>query len=116
MPRAKKKNHDKIQFGVASYYHKKFHGRKTASGDLYDLTKMTAAHNSLPMNTYIKVTNLRNNKKVIVRVNDRLHHKNTRLVDLSHAAAKKLGYIGRGLVKVKVEVLGTTRPKGYVNK
>jgi rare lipoprotein A len=94
-----------IDTGVASYYHSKFQGRITASGDLYDQNKMTAAHNRLPMGTMIKVTNLRNKRSVIVKVNDRLHHRNKRLVDLSRAAAIKLGYIGRGITRVKVEVL-----------
>jgi rare lipoprotein A len=94
-----------IDTGVASYYHSKFQGRITASGDLYDQNKMTVAHNRLPMGTMIKVTNLRNKRSVIVKVNDRLHHRNKRLVDLSRAAAIKLGYIGRGITRVKVEVL-----------
>jgi rare lipoprotein A len=95
----------KIETGVASYYHSKFHGRRTASGEKYDTTKLTAAHNSLPFGTKIKVTNIRNKRTVIVKVNDRLHHRNTRLVDLSKAAAAKLGYLGRGLTRVKVEIL-----------
>jgi len=94
-----------IDTGVASYYHSKFQGRITASGELYDEDKMTAAHNRLPMGTRIKVTNLRNMRSIIVRVNDRLNHRNKRLVDLSRAAASKLGYIGRGVTRVKVEVL-----------
>ncbi len=94
-----------VEFGIASYYHRKFHGRPTASGQKYDSLKMTAAHNSLPFGTRIKVTNVRNNKSVVVVVNDRLHHKNTRLVDLSLAGAKKLGFTKRGLVRVRIEVL-----------
>lgn len=94
-----------VQTGVASYYHSRFNGRPTASGEIYDQTKMTAAHNRLPMGTRIKVTNLRNKRSVIVRVNDRLHHRNSRLVDLSRAAAASLGYVARGLARVKVEVL-----------
>jgi rare lipoprotein A len=94
-----------VDTGVASYYHSKFQGRLTASGELYDKEKMTAAHNRLPMGTRIMVTNLRNKRSVIVRVNDRLHHRNKRLVDLSRAAAAKLGYIGRGITRVRVEVL-----------
>ena len=96
---------ENVQTGVASYYHSRFNGRPTASGEIYDQTKMTAAHNRLPMGTRIKVTNLRNKRSVIVRVNDRLHHRNSRLVDLSKAAAATLGYVGRGLAKVRVEVL-----------
>ena len=97
--------HAGIQYGTASYYANKFQGRPTASGEPYDKDKMTCAHNSLPMGTWIKVTNLRNKRYVIVRVTDRLHHKNKRLVDLSRMAASKLGYLKRGLARVKLEVL-----------
>jgi rare lipoprotein A len=99
-----------VQYGTASYYGGKFNGRKTSTGELFDEKKMTCAHNTLPLNTWVRVTNLRNNKSVVVRVNDRLHPKNKRLVDLSKAAAAKLGYIGRGLTRVKVEVLGKKPP------
>ena len=94
-----------IKYGTASFYAKKFNGRRTANGDIYNSTKYTAACNVLPLNTWIKVTNLKNNKSVIVIINDRLHAKNKRLVDLSKTAAQKLGYVGRGLTRVKVEVL-----------
>ena len=100
----------KIQYGTASFYSNKFQGRPTAMGELYDKNKMTCAHNSLPLGTWIKVTNLRNGKSVTVRVTDRLHHKNKRLVDLSRIAASKLGYLSRGLTRVKVEVLGKKHP------
>jgi len=106
--RIRKANNPKVprvQTGTASYYNSKFQGRVTASGEKYDEHLMTAAHNRLPMHTRIRVTNLRNNRSVIVKVNDRLHHRNKRLVDLSRAAAAKLGYLRRGLAKVKVEVL-----------
>ena len=105
-----RKKFPKIQFGIASYYHDKFQNRLTASGEKFDQKKMTAAHNGLPLNTWIRVTNLRNQRSVIVRVNDRLHRKNTRLVDLSNLAAKNLGYLGDGLAKVRVEVFGKKRP------
>ena len=94
-----------IKYGTASFYAKKFNGRKTANGDIYNSTKYTAACNVLPLNTWIKVTNLKNKKSVIVLINDRLNAKNKRLVDLSRYAAQDLGYIGRGLTRVKVEVL-----------
>jgi rare lipoprotein A len=94
-----------VQYGTASYYANKFQGRPTASGELYDKNKMTCAHNSLPMGTWIRVTCLRNKRSVIVKVTDRLHHRNKRLVDLSRMAAAKLGYLKRGLAKVKVEIL-----------
>ena len=96
----------KAYYGTASYYADKFNGRKTATGDIYSHTKLTAACNVLALGTWIRVTNLRNNKTVIVQVNDRLHPKNKRIVDLSKVAAEKLGYISRGLTQVKVEVLG----------
>jgi rare lipoprotein A len=102
---ASKQNLAKVQYGVASYYSKKFTNKKTASGQLYDPEKMTAAHNFLPMNTWIRVTNLRNKRSVIVRINDRLHHRNKRLVDLSSSAAAKLGYLRRGITRVKIEVI-----------
>ena len=94
-----------IKYGTASFYAKKFNGRKTANGDIYNSAKYTAACNVLPLNTWIKVTNLKNKRSVIVRINDRLHFKNKRLVDLSKSAARKLGYVRRGLTRVKVEVL-----------
>lgn len=105
-----RKKFAKIQYGVASYYHDKFQNRLTASGEKFDQKKMTAAHNGLPLNTWIRVTNLKNKRSVIVRVNDRLHRKNKRLVDLSNMAAQNLGYLGDGLTQVKVEVFGKKRP------
>src|SRR5689334_25390842 len=95
----------RILYGTASYYADKFNGRETANGEVYDSKKMTAACNVLPMGTWIRVTNLSNNRSVIVKTNDRLHIRMTRIVDLSRVAAEKLGYIGKGLIKVKVEVL-----------
>lgn len=103
-----------IQYGTASFYADKFQGRPTASGALFDQQKMTCAHNTLPFGTWVKVTNLRNKKSVVVKVTDRLHYKNKRLVDLSRAAATKLGYVKRGLTRVKVEVL-KKKPKKVVN-
>lgn len=91
--------------GIASYYAQKFHGRKTASGEIFDNNAMTAAHNTLPLGTFIKVTNIRNNRWVIVKVTDRLHAANRRVVDLTQAAAKKLGFIHWGLTRVRVEVV-----------
>ena len=101
----KLKPKSKVLFGIASYYADKFHGRKTANGEVYDSKKLTAACNTLPLGTWIRVTNLSNNRSVIVKTNDRLHPRMTRIVDLSRAAAEKLGYIRKGLTKVKVEVL-----------
>jgi rare lipoprotein A len=100
----------KIQVGIASYYADKFEGKRTSSGELYRKDQFSAAHNSLALGTWIRVTNLRNNKSVVVKVNDRLHYRNKRLVDLSRAAATQLGYVGKGLTKVRVEVLGKKPP------
>jgi rare lipoprotein A len=99
-----------IQYGVASFYSDKFQGKATANGELYNKDAMTAAHNALPFNTWIRVTNLSNKRTVMVRVNDRLHHRNRRIVDLSYAAARQLRYTGKGLTRVKVEVIGKKKP------
>lgn len=101
-----RKQKNKVLFGVASYYGDKFEGRKTASGDIFSQKKMTAACNKLPLGTRIRVTNIRNGKTVEVVVNDRLHPKMKRIVDLTKSAAKKLGYVDHGLTKVRVEVIG----------
>lgn len=101
----------KVLYGTASYYADKFNGRKTATGHIYSHDKYTAACNQLPLGTWVRVTNLRNNHAVIVQINDRLHPKNKRVVDLSKVAASKLGYIKRGLTQVRVEVLGRVKPK-----
>ena len=91
--------------GMASYYHLKFNGRRTASGDVYNSTQFTAAHKTLPINSYALVTNLHNNRKVIVRINDRGPFSDKRLIDLSHAAAKEIGLISRGMWHVRIEAL-----------
>ena len=94
-----------VQYGKASYYGDKFHGRPTASGELYDRNKLTAAHRTLPFGTRCRVTNLVNGKSVIVRVNDRGPHVEGRVIDLSYKAAEQIGLVRAGIVDVKVEVL-----------
>ncbi|HSC83957.1 MAG TPA: septal ring lytic transglycosylase RlpA family protein, partial [Pseudomonas sp.] len=89
--------------GTASWYGTKFHGQATANGEAYDLYGMTAAHKTLPLPSYVRVTNLENGKNVIVRVNDRGPFYSDRVIDLSFAAAKKLGYAETGTARVKVE-------------
>lgn len=89
--------------GTASWYGTKFHGLKTANGETYDLYGMTAAHKTLPLPSYVKVTNLDNGKTVTLRVNDRGPFYSDRIIDLSFAAAKKLGYAEKGVARVKVE-------------
>lgn len=99
-----------VKYGIASFYAHKFNGRKTANGNTYNSLKFTAACNQLPLGTWVKVTNIKNEKSVIVYINDRLHPKNNRLIDLSKAAAEKLKFISSGVTKVKVEVLGKVKP------
>jgi len=100
------KNNTKTLYGQASFYSPKFEGKKTASGQIFKHKKFTAACNTLPLGTFIKVTNLKNGKTVVVQTNDRLHVKTKRLIDLTLAGAKRLGFVASGLTKVKVEVLG----------
>ncbi len=91
--------------GVASYYAHKFHGRITANGEVYDMYGLTAAHPTWPFETILRVTNLSNGKKVIIRVNDRMPRHPDRLIDLSLGTAQKLDMIQAGIQKVKLEVL-----------
>jgi rare lipoprotein A len=91
---------------VTSYYSTKFNGRKTANGEIYNMFDFTCAHKKLPFGTKLKVTNPENNKSVIVRVNDRGPFVEGRDLDISYAAAKKIGLIKYGFKKLKVEILG----------
>ena len=96
--------------GVASWYGKKFHGRKTSSQEPYDMYAMTAAHKSLPLPTYVRVRNLRNNRSVVVRVNDRGPFVDNRLIDLSYSAARKLDMIRDGTSLVEVTAISFDDP------
>jgi len=91
--------------GVCSYYAKKFHGRKTASGELFDMHKLTAAHRRLPFGTILRVENLANGKTVRVKVNDRGPFKPGRILDLSYAAAKKLDMLQNGTAHIKIVIV-----------
>lgn len=102
----------KLIYGTASYYANFFEGRQTANGEIFRQDRLTAACNVLPLNTWIRVTNLVNGRSVLVKVNDRMHPRMKRVVDLSRAAAIKLGFIHAGLAKVRVEVLGKRKPEG----
>ena len=95
----------KPQFGLASWYGKECDGNRTASGEIFDMTRFTAAHRELPIGTKIKVTNLNNSRSAVVRVNDRGPSIAGRVVDLSAAAAKRLGFLRQGLTPVQVEVV-----------
>ena len=96
-------SHGFSERGIASWYGKKFHGRRTSSGERYNMYAMTAAHTRLPLPTYVQVTNLKNGRQVIVRVNDRGPFHQNRVIDLSYSAARKLGIIkeGTGLVEIR---------------
>jgi rare lipoprotein A len=100
------------QRGVASWYGKKFHGQRTSSGEIYDMFAMTAAHPTLPIPSYVKVTHVGNGNAVIVRVNDRGPFHANRIIDLSYTAALKLGYVNQGSATVEVEMVraGATAP------
>lgn len=93
------------EVGVASWYGSKFHGRRTSSGETYDMHVATAAHRSLPLPTYAEVTNLDNGRRVVVKINDRGPFKGNRLIDLSYGAALRLGMIGTGTARVEVRAL-----------
>ncbi len=94
--------------GGASWYGGKFQGRLTANGEIFDTNKFTAAHKTLPFNTIVRVTNLSNNKSVLVRINDRGPFVAGRIIDLSRAAAEKIGLVGKGVVQVKLTVVTDT--------
>lgn len=96
--------------GVASWYGKDFHGRKTSNGETYDMHAMTAAHKTLPMNVYVRVINSSNGRQSVVRINDRGPFVRGRIIDLSYSAAKELGVVGPGTAPVRIEALGYREP------
>jgi len=111
-PQTERRAHS--QEGLASWYGRRFHGKKTASGEPYDMYAMTAAHPTLPIPSYARVTALDNGKSVVVRINDRGPFHSSRIIDLSYTAAHKLGYLSRGSTRVRVESLdpATTDTQG----
>src|SRR6202043_2321333 len=98
--------------GLASWYGDDFHGRLTANGEVFDMASLTAAHPTLPMPSYARVTNLSNGKSLIVRVNDRGPYANNRLIDVSHKAAELLDFKGVGVARVRVEYVGRAPLEG----
>lgn len=110
-------NHSYHQKGIASWYGSKFHGRRTSSGETYDMYAMTAAHKTLLLPTYVEVTNLNNGRKVIVKVNDRGPFHENRLIDLSYSAAKQLGIVnqGTGMVDIRVISAGEKPANSVIN-
>ncbi|MDI2593779.1 septal ring lytic transglycosylase RlpA family protein [Pseudomonas sp. N3-W] len=97
--------HGYNQTGVASYYGSRHHGKRTASGEPFNLNAMTAAHRQLPFGTLVKVTNLNNDRSCVLRINDRGPHTRGRLIDVSRAAAERLGMLGSGTAQVRVQAL-----------
>lgn len=114
-----------VEEGKASWYGKKFHGRKTSNGETYDMYAMTAAHKTLPMGVYVRVTNRKTRQQIVVRVNDRGPFVAGRIIDLSYSAANQVGVVGPGTAPVRIEALGFrsdgssssevvyTQPKSY---
>ena len=103
-------NNGYAERGIASWYGKKFHGKRTSMGERYDMYEMTAAHKTLRIPAYVRVTNLSNGKSVVVRVNDRGPFHQNRIIDLSYAAAQKLDMINTGTALVEVRIVNTGRP------
>ena len=99
------KGHRKVIKGVSSFYAEDFHGKLTANGEVYDMYGLTAAHKTMPLNTICRVTNLENNKSLILRINDRGPYIKGRILDCSYGAAKKLDFINQGTTNVKIEVI-----------
>jgi rare lipoprotein A len=99
-----------IQTGTASWYGAEFHGKLTSSREVYDMNDLTAAHNTLPLGTFVAVTNLNNGRSVVVRINDRGPFVNNRVIDLSYAAARAIDMIGTGTAPVRLEVLPGISP------
>ena len=104
-PKGTNKSHKKIFTGISSWYGPNFHGKLTANGEIYDQWGLTAAHKTLPLNTIVRVTNLDNNKSLILRINDRGPYVGNRILDCSLGAAKKLGFEDQGTANVRVEVI-----------
>ena len=97
-------------YGTVSFYSDRFNGRRTASGEVFSQKKMTCASNKYPFGTWLRITNPKNGKWVLVRVNDRLHAKMKRIADLTRSAAAQIGIIGMGTARVKVENMGKKKP------
>lgn len=106
LPPAPEKTPSFTQFGLASWYGSDFAHRHTASGERYDMYDLTAAHRTLPLDTIVKVTNLNNNRSVLVRINDRGPYAHGRIIDVSRGAAQALGMMKAGVVPVRIEVFG----------
>jgi len=100
-----KEDYDHDETGIASWYGTKFHGRRTANGEIYDMNSLTAAHRTLPMPSYVRVTNLENGRSIVLRVNDRGPFAHSRVIDVSRRASQLLGFQRKGTAKVRVQIL-----------
>ena len=107
------KNHPKTQIGIASYYGKKFHKKRTANGEIFNMYKVSAAHKSYPLGTKVRVTNLENGKSLKLVINDRGPFVRGRIIDLSYKAARKLDFVNQGTVKVRIDVIRLGDNKSY---
>ena len=107
------KNHPKTQIGIASYYGKKFHKKRTANGKIFNMNKVSAAHKSYPLGTKVRVTNLENGKSIKLVINDRGPFVKGRIIDLSYRAARKLDFVNQGTTKVRIDVIRLGDNKYY---
>ena len=107
------KNHPKTQIGIASYYGKKFHKKRTANGEIFNMYKVSAAHKSYPLGTKVRVTNLENGKSIKLFINDRGPFVKGRIIDLSYKAARKLDFVNQGTTKVRIDVIRLGDNKYY---
>jgi rare lipoprotein A len=106
-------NHPHVQIGISSYYGKEFHKKRTASGQIFDMHKISAAHKTLPLGTRIRVTNLKNGRSLTMTIIDRGPFVKGRILDVSYKAARKLGFVNEGTTKVRVDVLRLGNNKYY---
>lgn len=107
------KNHPKTQIGIASFYGKKFHKKRTANGEIFNMYKVSAAHKSYPLGTKVRVTNLENGKSIKLVINDRGPFVKGRIIDLSYKAARKLDFVNQGTTKVRIDVIRLGDNKYY---
>lgn len=107
------KNHPRVQVGIASYYGSKFHKKRTANGEIFNMYKVSAAHKTYPLGTKVKVTNLENGKSIKLIINDRGPFAKSRILDLSYKAARKLDFVNQGTTKVRIDVIRLGDNKYY---
>jgi len=107
------KKHPQTQIGIASYYGKKFHKKRTANGEIFNMYKVSAAHKSYPLGTKVRVTNLENGKSIKLVINDRGPFVKGRIIDLSYRAARKLDFVNQGTTKVRINVIRLGDNKYY---